>query len=264
MAPPPRVLSDADLSKAVNIIIACYNEKQQRGSSTAKKPRVIVAVAGRPGGGKSTVVQVIAAALREKLQQQRNLDGTPAAGSTHDSGLVEVAVMPMDGYHLYRKELQAMPNAAEAVRRRGAEWTFNPAKMSRDLTAICSANESGCYDDVRVPSFDHGVGDPKEEDITISGKAGIVIVEGNYVLYRGTTDWAAVNDHFDIKIYLQCDRAICTERLCRRHMKAWRISRAEAMVRATGSDCVNGDLTDTTAANADLVIQSREIETSKL
>lgn len=36
--------------------------------------------------------------------------------------------------------------------------------------------------EVRVPSFDHGVGDPVEGDIAVSPSHRFVIVEGNYLL----------------------------------------------------------------------------------
>lgn len=36
--------------------------------------------------------------------------------------------------------------------------------------------------EVRVPSFDHGVGDPVEGDIAVSPSHQFVVVEGNYLL----------------------------------------------------------------------------------
>ncbi|KAK7201663.1 hypothetical protein NESM_000231200 [Novymonas esmeraldas] len=270
-APRGKLVSDEELARAVQHIVTAY--ERQRDDlrhpnpmvREARVPRVLVAVAGRPGGGKSTIVAVLADAVRLALSEYANpmaafrkVDINDAEGGSdagRDGG-VEVCVMPMDGYHLYRKELLEMPNAQEAVRRRGAEWTFNPRKMHSDLTALRTPNERGLYDDVLVPSFDHGVGDPQERDIRIPGSAGVVIVEGNYVLYRGTPEWAAVSDLFDVKVFLACDRGVCTERLCQRHMKAWGISHKEAMVRASGSDTTNGDLVDTTAANAHVVLHS--------
>lgn len=272
-----KLVSDEDLAQAVNRIVSAYERQRQSllhpnpMMREPQVPRVVVAVAGRPGGGKSTIANVLAAAVREALSGYadpmapfRTLDINDAARDSEEgsgrggnpAGGVEVCVMPMDGYHYYREELHAMPNAKEAVRRRGAEWTFNARKLHRDLTALRTPNERGLYDDVLVPSFDHGVGDPVERDVRIPGSAGVIIVEGNYVLYRGTPEWAAVNDAFDVKLFLHCDRDVCTERLCQRHMKAWGISRKEAMVRASGSDTVNGDLVDKTAVNADVVMRS--------
>ncbi|KAG5483343.1 hypothetical protein LSCM1_04890 [Leishmania martiniquensis] len=281
-----KLVSDEELAHAVQRIVTLYEHQQQdlRHPNPmvreARVPRVLVALAGRPGSGKSTIAALLADAVREALSDQpdpmasfRKVDINDAeregdvidcyAGVSSDKG-VEVCVMPMDGYHLYRKELLAMPNAQEAVNRRGAEWTFNPSKLHDDLVAIRTPNERGLYNDVFVPSFDHGTGDPQERDIRIRSSAGVIIVEGNYVLYRGTPEWAAVNDMFDVKLFLACDRDVCTERLCQRHMKAWGINRREAMAHACGSDTVNGDLVDKTASNADIVMHSINVSESKL
>ncbi|GET87126.1 hypothetical protein, conserved [Leishmania tarentolae] len=281
-----KLVSTEDLASAVQHIISAYERQQQNLRHTnpmvreARVPRVLVAVAGRPGSGKSTFVALLADAVREVLSDQpdpmapfqkvdindaeMNGNASNDRASARNGYGVEVCVMPMDGYHLYRKELLAMPNAQEAVKRRGAEWTFNPRKLRDDLVRIRTPNERGLFDDVFVPSFDHSVGDPQERDILIPGSAGVIIVEGNYVLYRGTSEWAAVNDTFDVKLFLACKRDVCTERLCQRHMKAWGISRKEAMMRASGSDTMNGDLVDTTVSHADVVLHSMNAPESKL
>ena len=46
---------------------------------------------------------------------------------------VETRVVPMDGYHYYRKELDTFPDAAEAHRRRGAPFTFNANRFATEL-----------------------------------------------------------------------------------------------------------------------------------
>ena len=290
----PQFVRDEELQKAVAKIVQVYELQAESvknynpASPEARVPRVLVAIAGRPGSGKSTVATVLADAVRASLKQHPDplapyrsvdiLDAERRETEDHPRDTyyniaeqrqgvargVEVCVMPMDGYHLYRKELAELPNPLEAVRRRGAEWTFNPVKLCHDLKAIKHFNDRGIFDDVLVPSFDHGVGDPVQRDIRIPGTAGVIIVEGNYLLYRGTRAWANVNDCFDVKIYLACDRNVCIQRLARRHMKAWNIPMEQAMERAQGSDTVNGDLTDTTLPNADVVLHSVEVDSSKL
>lgn len=294
-ASPPQYVSEADLAKVVARIVQTYEQQAESVQSPnpaapeARVPRVLVAIAGRPGSGKSTVAAIVADAVRKALRnhpnpmapyrqtdlldaERRETEGNPRDAyhsidiNDTDGGArgVEVCVMPMDGYHLSRAELKEMPNAEEAVRRRGAEWTFNPVQLSRDLAAMKRYNERGLYEDVLVPSFDHGVGDPVQRDIRIPGSAGVVVVEGNYVLYCGTPAWAAVTDAFDVKVFLACDRDVCIQRLATRHMKAWGITMEVAMVRAMGSDTVNGDLTDTTQVNADVVMHSIDVKPSKL
>jgi pantothenate kinase len=65
-----------------------------------------IGLAGCPGSGKSTVSQKIKEAMGDKVD-----------------------VIPMDGYHLYRSELDAMENPQEAHERRGAPFTFNAQKL---------------------------------------------------------------------------------------------------------------------------------------
>lgn len=200
--------------------------------------RLLVGIAGRPGSGKTCLSNVIANAILD-----RKIKG------------IHVAVMPMDGYHLYREELSRLPNSEYAFSRRGAHWTFHPDKLYNDLERI----KAGYNDDIKVPSFDHSLKDPKENDIVIPKDAQIVVVEGNYLCYTKDPAWSKVNKMFDLKIFLYCDPMECTERLALRHMNAWGISRDEAMSRAEGSDFKNGDLIDTTMDNADVVCHSIKV-----
>lgn len=110
-------------------------------------------IAGAPGSGKST----LSASL---LDQLRDI----------------AIVIPMDGYHFYRRELDEMPDPEEAHKRRGAPFTFNAERFVRDLTSARPARH-GLF-----PSFDHGTGDPIENDIHLTPSHKLVIVEGNYVL----------------------------------------------------------------------------------
>lgn len=234
---PGDYITPEDLRKATHAIVAAYRARP------SNCPRLVVGLAGRPGSGKTTVLSILSESVQRALPVE-------------DHGTV-VACMPMDGYHLYKRELQAMANSEEAFRRRGSEWTFNPRKLAADLQAIRTPSSSGTYADVWVPQFFHGVGDPEEHAICIPSTAHIVMVEGNYLLYRGTPEWAAVYGCFDLTLFLQCSRAECIDRIYRRHMAVWKVSQEEAMLRATGNDAVNGDLVDSTVNNADIVIHSR-------
>lgn len=198
--------------------------------------RLIIGIAGRPGSGKTNLANMIA----NMICNQSNNE-------------ICVMTMPMDGYHLYRSELSQLPNSEYAFSRRGAHWTFNPDKLYGDLKQIKSGNE------IRVPSFDHSLKDPKENDIVVPAEARVILVEGNYLLYTKDAAWKKVSEMFQLKVFLECDPMECTERLTRRHMDSWNISREEALLRAKGSDSKNGDLVDTTKDNADYTCHSNVV-----
>lgn len=199
--------------------------------------RMLVGIAGRPGSGKTCLANVIANSIRSR---------------SHDG--VRVVVMPMDGYHLYRKELSQLPNSEYAFSRRGAHWTFNPSKLLHDLIRIRAGGE------ISVPSFDHSLKDPKENDIVIQTDAQIILVEGNYTfLTTKDSAWKEISELLHLKVFLECNPAECTERLTLRHMDSWNISREEALSRAKGSDYKNGNLIDTTKDNADVVCHSNAV-----
>lgn len=247
------VITPQDLAAVTELIVQRFREEQKK---RGPPHRILVGLAGRPGSGKTTALHIIADAVESRLAS-----GSPSTSSRR------CVCMPMDGYHLYRRELAAMKDPKEAFRRRGAEWTFNPENLARDLQQLKSIDHTKSpptYTATYVPSFNHGTGDPVEKDILIPAEAQVVLVEGNYLLYSGTPEWAKVVSQFDVKLFLYCSRDLCTERLCRRHMKAWKTTREAAMTRAKGSDTTNGDLVDTTRTLADKVISSVEVTSSQL
>lgn len=77
----------------------------------------LVCEAGRSrlpvGSGKSTASH----AVRDEINRLWK--------ELHRSGEEVCAILPMDGFHFYKRELDAMPDPKEAYARRGAHWTFN-------------------------------------------------------------------------------------------------------------------------------------------
>jgi len=65
-----------------------------------------VAVCGAPASGKTTLTQEVGRRL-------------------NDDQHIPTTVVPMDGYHFYKHELDAMPDPEAMHARRGAPWTFN-------------------------------------------------------------------------------------------------------------------------------------------
>jgi len=140
--------------------------------------RLLVGIAGVPGSGKSTTAHEVAQLLNEA--------GTAAC------------VLPMDGFHLYKSQLDAMPDPAQAHARRGAHWTFDGRRFVEHLRALRHRVS------LRAPSFDHGVGDPVEEDIEIGLDVEVVLCEGNYLLLP-EGPWGEAMQHFDETWFIDCD-----------------------------------------------------------
>lgn len=107
------------------------------GSDGALPPgeQLWIALAGAPGSGKSTLSKELALRLRSR-------------------GIV-TTVVPMDGFHFYRRELDQMPNAAEAHSKRGSHWTFNATRLvqvSKPVPSILYSFETVKYPGARVNS----------------------------------------------------------------------------------------------------------------
>jgi pantothenate kinase len=210
----------------------------QSNASDSKNARYVIGVAGAPGSGKSTLAREVCHLINSK------------SGS-------EIAVnVPMDGFHYYKRELDQMPDPAEAYARRGAHWTFDAAAFVDCLQKI--KFETGKT--LSAPSFDHGVGDPKPDAIKILPQHKIVISEGNYLLldeepWRRL--WREENEKkiLDDSWYVDCDLDVAMQRVFERQTGngvAAEVSRG----RIQGNDRPNGELIETTKQRATVVVPS--------
>lgn len=166
------------------------SELSERYNSLANQEQYWIGLAGGPGSGKSTICEQLLSALGQKL-----------------------TVIPMDGYHFYRSQLDAMENSTQAHRRRGAPFTFDADRLVRDLQ---QARESGSGN---FPSFDHKQGDPVEAAIHLEPKRQIVLIEGNYLLLDHAP-WSELKQGvFDETWFLDVDLAECRRRVTQRHIE---------------------------------------------
>ncbi|KAI7990951.1 putative uridine kinase C227.14 [Camellia lanceoleosa] len=202
----------------------------------------IVGLAGPPGAGKSTVAFEIVRRVN-KLWYEKSC--------SFDSQVEppEVAtVLPMDGFHLYRHQLDAMEDPEEAHARRGAPWTFDPALLLKCLKTL--KNQGSVY----APSFDHGVGDPVEDDIFVNLQHKVVVVEGNYLLLEEGV-WKEISSVFDEKWFIEVDIETAMQRVLKRHILTGKPPDV-AKWRIEYNDRPNAELIDKSKKNADLLIKS--------
>ena len=186
--------------------------------------RVVIGVVGLPGSGKST--------LSEKLVQSVN---------DHTKAKTAVA-LSMDGFHLTKATLAQFADPAAALARRGSPWTFDPAGLASKLQQL----RSNPAESITWPDFQHGVGDPITDAISVSPDTKLIIVEGLYLLHRDH-GWN-LSGLLDECWYLDTPMDVAMERLVNRHMASWGFSREQALDRLAVNDRLN----------ADIVLQSRE------
>ncbi|MCJ1388222.1 hypothetical protein MMC18_001067 [Xylographa bjoerkii] len=149
------------------------------------------------------------------------------------------AFLPMDGYHLSRAQLSALPDPATAHARRGAEFTFDGTSflgLVRLLRSPLTSSTPTYYG----PSFDHAVKDPVVDDIAIPATARIIVFEGNY-LSLNKSPWKEAAELMDELWFVDVTEERARERLVERHVRTGVAgSKEEAERRAEENDLVNG------------------------
>ncbi|KAJ0982407.1 hypothetical protein J5N97_010662 [Dioscorea zingiberensis] len=207
--------------------------------------KYLVGLAGPPGSGKTTLSSEVVGRLNKLWFQE----------TSEKDSLVQpdgiATVLPMDGFHLYRSQLDAMENPEEAHARRGAPWTFNPDLLLKCLHTLRSKGS------VYAPSFDHGVGDPVEDDIFVASHHKIVIVEGNY-LFLEQAIWKEISSLFNEKWFIDIDLDTSMQRVLKRHISTGKKPDV-ARWRIEYNDRPNAELIMQSKKNADLVIKSVDI-----
>jgi pantothenate kinase len=184
------------------------------------RQRTLVSVSGIPGAGKSTLARKLSENLN-RLALERGLVSHLADSHKHDDPGSTVcnnfAVdIPLDGFHLSRAQLRAMPDPETALHRRGAAFTYDSAGYRRLLEQLAQPSDSQ-ERIVYAPAFDHTTKDPVADSIMVRSDTRIVILEGNYV-NLATEPWKTASGLFRLKLSVAVDRHVAKERLIKRHV----------------------------------------------
>ena len=196
----------------------------ERALALPEGKRQIIALAGPPASGKSTRAEALACELT-------------AAGRL-------AAVVPMDGFHLDNRVLDARGLRA----RKGAPNTFDLRGFARLVADLATASE------VIYPVFD------RDRDLAIAGagvlpeQCDLVVVEGNYLLYDAP-GWRDLARFWTISAYLDVPLACLHDRLTDRWI-AHGLSAEDARARAEGNDLANAALVQGNRLDADLVLSA--------
>jgi pantothenate kinase len=165
----------------------------------------------------------------------------------------------MDGYHLTRAQLSAMPDPETAHSRRGAAFTFNPSSLL-SLVTLLRAPLTATTPIYYAPSFDHAIKDPVDNDILIPPTSRILLFEGNY-LSLGKGEWKEITELMDELWFMEVEEEVAGKRLVPRHLKAGIVtSEEEAWKRVWENDLVNGREIVEGRVEVSEVVVSREDE----
>lgn len=193
-------------------------------SLAAAGGRRLLGVVGAPGSGKSTLAGALAAALEE-----------------------DVAVVPMDGFHLAQAELERLGLADV----KGAPETFDAAGLAVLLRRLRGQRPGD--PPVYAPAFDRDLEEPIAGAVPVAGEVPLVVVEGNYLLLdRGP--WAGVADLFDETWYVEVPEDVRVGRLVARHVAHGRSPEA-AREWVERSDEANARLIARTRSRATSIIR---------
>jgi len=237
-------------------------------SNSLQNNQLFVCVAGGPGSGKSTLSTAVAQRINEQMMPPTNNNSDDYENNESSSAAV---VLPMDGFHYSRSQLQSMGNSSdnsidytydELLARRGAPWTFDAEEC---IAAFTAARLNGY---ASLPVYCRRKSDPVPDGVQLHPTTKFVLLEGNYLLAWDDARWAPLQDNvFNEKWYIGCKSLEeQRERLVKRHLETWSEEKTKmwgegeigAGAKADANDMLNvGWIEDMSSRKyADLVIES--------
>jgi len=162
-------------------------------------------------------------------------------------------VIPMDGYHLTRKQLRELADAGEPIRsdqfkgpssnkqeeedtvkpeetttmgqkimsydelmmRRGAPFTYDWEAFRRDLMALHRDGQGS------FPVYDRSEHDPVPHALSVTPQNQIILVEGLYLLCFDDPDLEPLAQLYDDRWFVQVSLEETKRRLVQRHLENW-------------------------------------------
>ncbi|KAL6876293.1 P-loop containing nucleoside triphosphate hydrolase protein [Trichoderma longibrachiatum] len=192
-------------------------------SALHSPPRLLVAVAGPPGSGKTTIANKVAEIINSLPPQSNN----PKA-----------IVISADGFHLPLAILRKLPNASEALARRGAPWTFDGHAA---VSLVRKLKSDAPRRSILAPTFDHAIKDPVSDGLLIEADTDICILEGNYLLCD-EPPWDEIANLVDEKWFVHVEPGLACKRVALRHLAAGiEPTMEQAVHRARTNDLLNGE-----------------------
>ena len=178
---------------------------------------MVIGISGIPASGKSTFAALLLKHTNLLLKSQ--LSHVPALPSTEYAPIIsgeatpEAIVVTLDGWHLTRAQLDAMPDPKLAHDRRGSHWTFD----SERYVAFVRSLKQASMRVITAPSFDHALKDPAPDTVSIHSFHRIVIIEGLYT-FLSIDPWKEAGELLDGRWLIQIDFEEAKRRLVKRHV----------------------------------------------
>lgn len=179
--------------------------------------RLLVGLSGIPASGKSTLAERIVARVNalyraNAANHRPNRETTPSDQSSEQDIAILVG---LDGWHLTRAQLDAMPDPKLARDRRGAHWTFDGKSYVEFVEKLHQPPSSATW--ISAPSFDHAIKDPTPHAVSIFPYHRLVLIEGLYT-FLSIDPWRQAGEMLDERWFIDVSIEEASSRLIKRHV----------------------------------------------
>ena len=154
-----------------------------------------------------------------RRQSDSDSERTSAVPSSTSVKSAKAVLVGLDGWHLTRAQLDAMPDPKLAHDRRGSYWTFDAHGYVSFIRKLREPLFPGTTTTTTItaPSFDHAVKDPCPHAVTILPEHRIVVIEGLYTSLS-IPPWVEAGKLLDERWLVELDPTVASDRLVKRHV----------------------------------------------